>query len=140
MATTWRNQTIPQTEKNLPKSAKMLDAVESSLDGDKAKDITVIDLSGKSEIADYLVVASGTSQRHVGAMAEHLREELKKMGVVPVAVEGMPQCDWVLVDGGDVIVHLFRPEVRDFYNIEKMWDVTTQSQMARAEKHAETHV
>ena len=140
MATTWRNQTIPQTEKNLPKSAKMLDAVESSLDGDKAKDITVIDLSGKSEIADYLVIASGTSQRHVGAMAEHLREELKKMGVVPVAVEGMPQCDWVLVDGGDVIVHLFRPEVRDFYNTEKMWDVTTQSKMARAEKHAETHV
>ena len=135
MVTTWRNQTIPQTEKNLPKGAKMLDMVESSLDGDKAKDITVIDLSGKSEIADYLVVASGTSQRHVGAMAEHLREELKKMGVVPVAVEGMPQCDWVLVDGGDVIVHLFRPEVRDFYNIEKMWDVTTQSQMAGAENH-----
>ncbi len=108
----------------------MLNAVERSLDGDKANDVTVIDLSGKSSIADYLVVASGTSNRHVGAIAEHLRDALKKMGIKPIAIEGMPQCDWVLVDGGDVIVHLFRPEVREFYNIEKMWDVTTQAQVA----------
>lgn len=99
----------------------MLDVVERSLDGDKAQDVVVIELSGKSAIADYLVVASGTSQRHVGAMAEHLREQLKKSGISPVPLEGMPQCDWVLVDGGDVVVHLFRPEVREFYNIEKMW-------------------
>ena len=99
----------------------MLDVVERSLDGDKAQNIVVIELSGKSSIADYLVVASGTSQRHVGAMAEHLREELKKSGFSSISVEGMPQCDWVLVDGGDVVTHLFRPEVREFYNIEKMW-------------------
>jgi len=99
----------------------LLDVVERSLDDDKAKDVVVIELSGKSEIADYLVVASGTSQRHVGAMANHLREQLKHAGIVPVPLEGLPQCDWVLVDGGDVVVHLFRPEVREFYNIEKMW-------------------
>ncbi len=121
---TWRNQTIPQSVKSPPKGNKLLDVVERSLDGDKANDVVVIELTGKSEIADYLVIASGTSQRHVGAMAEHLREELKHTGIIPVAIEGMPQCDWVLVDGGDVVVHLFRPEVRDFYNIEKMWGET----------------
>ena len=124
MEATWRNQTIPQSVKSPPKGQNLLDVVERSLDDDKAQDVVVIELSGKSDIADYLVVASGTSQRHVGAMAEHLREELKHTGIVPVAIEGMPQCDWVLVDGGDVVVHLFRPEVRDFYNIEKMWGAT----------------
>lgn len=121
MQTTWRNQTIPQSTKTPPVGANVLDVVERSLGDDKAQDVVVIDLMGKSDFADYLVVASGTSQRHVGAMAEHLRAELKKIGMVTVAIEGMPQCDWVLVDGGDVVVHLFRPEVRDFYNIEKMW-------------------
>ena len=121
MEATWRNQTIPHSVKTLPDGASLLDVVERSLDDDKAQDVVVIELTGKSEIADYLVVASGTSQRHVGAMAEHLREQLKKAGIIPVAIEGMPQCDWVLVDGGDVVVHLFRPEVREFYNIEKMW-------------------
>ena len=121
METTWRNQTIPQSEKTPPVGTNLLDVVERSLDDDKAQDVIVINLTGKSDIADYLVVASGTSQRHVGAMAEHLRTQLKKVGMVSVAVEGMPQCDWVLVDGGDVVVHLFRPEVREFYNIEKMW-------------------
>ena len=119
----WRNRTIPQSVKTPPKGSKLLDVVEHSLDGDKAQDIVVIELTGKSSIADYLVVASGTSQRHVGAMAEHLREALKKAGLTSVALEGTPQCDWVLVDGGDVVVHLFRPEVREFYNIEKMWGV-----------------
>lgn len=107
------------------KGVNLLDVVERSLDGDKAQDVVVIELTGKSSIADHLVVASGTSQRHVGAMAEHLREAIKKEGHFPVPVEGMPQCDWVLVDGGDVVVHLFRPEVREFYNIEKMWGVET---------------
>ena len=111
--------------------------VERSLDGDKAQDIVVIDLSGKSSIADHLVIASGTSKRHVGAMAEHLREELKKTGLMPVPLEGMPQCDWVLVDGGDVVVHLFRPEVREFYNIEKMWGAAgpTSEEDASTEVH-----
>lgn len=80
----------------------------------------VIDLRGKSSIADHLVIASGRSTRQVGAMAQHLSETLKGAGL-PVSAEGMQQCDWVLIDGGDVIVHLFRPEVRAFYNLEKMW-------------------
>lgn len=100
----------------------MLKVVEKSLDDNKAQDVVVVDLAGKSDIADYLVVASGTSGRQVGALAEHLRTDLKEFGLHTVPVEGMPQCDWVLVDGGDVVVHLFRPEVRSFYNIETMWD------------------
>lgn len=94
----------------------------TSLDDDKAENITVIDLRGKTSLADHLVIASGRSQRQVGAMAEHLLEKLKHQGLRPSA-EGMPQCDWVLIDGGDIIVHLFRPEVRAFYNLEKMWGV-----------------
>jgi ribosome-associated protein len=95
--------------------------VEKSLDDDKAQDVIVIPLTGKSSIADSMVVASGTSQRHVGAIAEHLREKLKGAGVKGVVLEGQTQCDWVLIDAGDVVVHLFRPEVRDFYQLEKMW-------------------
>lgn len=95
------------------------------MDDDKAQDVTVIKLSGKSDIADFLVIATGTSARQVAAIAEHLRERLKQAGLTSVAVEGLPQGDWVLVDGGDVVVHLFRPEVREFYHIEKMWGVET---------------
>jgi len=95
--------------------------VEKTLDDDKAQDVVVINLSGKTEIADFMVIASGTSQRHVGAMAEHLSEMMKASGLHSVAVEGRGQCDWILIDGRDVIVHLFRPEVRQFYDLEKMW-------------------
>lgn len=95
--------------------------METSLDDDKAQDIVVIRLSGKSEIADFMVIASGTSQRQIGAMAEHIQDKLKVSGLGGVSVEGASGCDWVLVDGGDIIVHLFRPEVRDFYGLEKMW-------------------
>jgi len=121
MKTTWRKQTIPQSVKTTPDGSTLLEVVKKSLDDDKAQDVVVIELIGKSEIADFLVVASGTSQRHVGSMGEHLRDQMKKAGMTTVPVEGMPQCDWVLVDGGDVVVHLFRPEVREFYDIEKMW-------------------
>ena len=99
----------------------MLKLVESSLDDDKAQGIVVIDLKGKTEITDFMVIASGTSQRQIGAMAGHLRERLKAGGLGGLSVEGLPQCDWVLIDAGDVIVHLFRPEVRSFYNLEKLW-------------------
>lgn len=81
----------------------------------------VIDLHGKTSIADYMVIASGRSQRQVGALAEHLIEKLKRTFKSPISAEGRQQCDWVLVDAGDVIVHIFRPEVREFYNLEKMW-------------------
>ena len=101
----------------------MLEMVQGSLDDDKAIDIVVIDLMGKTSIADFMVIASGNSQRQVGAMAEHLRENLKASGLKAVSMEGTSHCDWVLIDTGDIIVHLFRPEVREFYNLEKMWGV-----------------
>ncbi|MDX1401654.1 MAG: ribosome silencing factor [Kiloniellales bacterium] len=104
-----------------PDPDRMLSMVQSSLEDDKAEDPVIIPLADKSSIADYMVIASGRSARQVGAMAEHLREILKAGGVKGISVEGMERCDWVLVDAGDVIVHIFRPEVRTFYNLEKMW-------------------
>ena len=95
--------------------------VLTSLEDDKAEDILAIDIRGKSSFADMLVVASGRSSRHVSALADHVMRKLKEAGVKDVRVEGLPQGDWVLVDAGDVVVHLFRPEVRSFYNIEKIW-------------------
>ena len=100
---------------------RLLDLVQSSLEDDKAADIVIVDLAEKSNIADYMVIASGSSKRQVGAMADHLRERLKAKGLSGVSVEGAERCDWVLLDAGDIIVHLFRPEVRAFYNLEKMW-------------------
>ena len=93
------------------------------LDEDKAQDIVVIDLKDKSSVADTMIVASGRPHRHVGALADHLLRLLKEAGQGKARVEGLPHCDWVLIDAGDVIVHLFRPEVRAFYNIEKIWSV-----------------
>lgn len=95
--------------------------VLTSLEDDKAEDILALDIRGRSSFADMLVVASGRSARHVGALADHVMRKLKEAGVKDVRIEGMPQADWVLVDAGDVVVHLFRPEVRTFYNIEKIW-------------------
>jgi ribosome-associated protein len=99
----------------------LLKIVEKSLDADKAEDIISIDLAGKSSIADYMVIATGRSARQLSAMAQHLDEKLAKSGVKKVSIEGLTQGEWVLLDGGDVIVHLFKPEVRSFYNLEKMW-------------------
>ena len=87
----------------------------------KAEDTVTIDLTGKSSLADAIVVTSGRSNRQVGAIADRLLEDLATAGVPGIRVEGMPHCDWVLIDAGDVIVHVFRPEVRSFYNLEKMW-------------------
>ena len=103
--------------------AALKDLIVSSLDDDKATDIEVIDLSGQSALADYIVVASGTSSRQIVRMAEKLRERLEARGHRHLRTEGMGQANWVVCDAGDVIVHLFRPEVREFYNIEKMWSV-----------------
>lgn len=100
---------------------EILALVLARLDDDKAEDVISIDLRGKTTIADHMVVASGRSQRHVGATAEHLVEALKAFGVKGIRIEGLPAADWVLIDASDVIVHLFQPEVRSFYNIEKMW-------------------
>ncbi len=97
----------------------------TSLEDDKGKDILTIELAGKSSLADHLVIVSGTSQRQVVAMAEHVMEKLKAAGLKGLVAEGKDQGDWVVVDAFDVIIHLFRPEVREFYNLEKMWDVPT---------------
>jgi ribosome-associated protein len=97
------------------------DLVLRSLDDDKAVDVVSIPLSGKSNIADYMVIASGRSTRQVAAMAQKLSERIKRELGRSVRVEGLPVADWVLIDADDVIVHLFRPEVRTFYNLERMW-------------------
>jgi ribosome-associated protein len=95
--------------------------VLKSLDDDKAEEIVQIDLRGKSSFADTMVIASGRSARHVAALAEHVMRNLKDAGFGRARVEGLTTADWVLIDAGDVIVHLFRPEVRTFYNLEKIW-------------------
>ncbi|MEM9810025.1 MAG: ribosome silencing factor [Pseudomonadota bacterium] len=99
----------------------MVSQVLHRLDEEKAEDVVTIDLKGKSDVADKLVIASGRSQRHVGALADKLARSLKEQGLGLISVEGLPTCDWVLLDAGDVIVHLFRPEVREFYNLERIW-------------------
>ena len=98
----------------------ILKLVLARLDDMKAEDILTIDLRNKSSIGDYMVVSSGRSQRHVGSVADRVVEDLHKAGIA-TRVEGVPHCDWVLIDAGDVIVHVFRPEVRTFYNLERMW-------------------
>jgi ribosome-associated protein len=95
--------------------------VLASLDDDQAQEVVSIPLEGKSSIADFMVIASGRSTRQVAAIAEKLAERIKHAGFGPVRIEGLPAADWVLIDAGDVVVHLFRPEVRSFYNLEKMW-------------------
>jgi ribosome-associated protein len=95
--------------------------VLSSLDDDQAQEVVSIPLEGKSSIADHMVIASGRSTRQVAAMAQKLAERIKHAGMGPVRLEGLPAADWVLIDAGDVVVHLFRPEVRSFYNLERMW-------------------
>lgn len=104
-----------------PASTVLVESILGWLDEAKAEAIVTIDIKAKSSIGDYMIVASGRSDRHVGAIADQLADKLKEAGYSKVRIEGQPQCDWVLVDAGDVIIHVFRPEVREFYNLEKMW-------------------
>ena len=113
--------TAPQTDGALERSEALHDLVLRSLDDDKAVEIVSIPLQGKSNIADYMVIASGRSTRQVAAMAQKLSERIKRELGRGVRIEGLPVADWVLIDADDVIVHLFRPEVRSFYNLERMW-------------------
>ncbi len=103
------------------KANHLLSLITASLDDDKAEDIVVIDLAGKTTIADYMIIASGASKRHIAAMADHLLEKVKADGFGRAAIERTEQSDWVLIDAGDVVVHLFRPEVREFYSLERLW-------------------
>ncbi len=110
------------TENNAPLTSELLlDQILKSLEDDKAEEIVKIDLGGKSEMADYMVIASGRSSRQVAAISDHLVDRLKQGFGVPSKIEGKESGDWVLIDTGDVIVHIFRPEVREFYQLEKMW-------------------
>ncbi|MXN66691.1 ribosome silencing factor [Stappia sp. GBMRC 2046] len=106
---------------SVAKRGNLLDIVLASLEDSKSEDTVSIDITGKSAIADHMVVTSGRSHRHVGAIADHLLRDLKDSGHGAARVEGLSACDWVLIDAGDVVIHIFRPEVRGFYNIEKMW-------------------
>jgi ribosome-associated protein len=106
--------------------------VRRQLEDMKAEEIVEIDLMGKTSIADTMIVASGRSDRHVRAIAENTLEAIRKAGYGPARVEGLASCDWVLIDAGDMIVHLFRPEVRGFYNLEKMWGSDRPVELARA--------
>ncbi len=101
--------------------SRSIKTVLASLEDSKAENIVSIDIQGKSSLGDYMVVASGRSHRHVAAVADQLIKTLKDAGFGTARVEGLAAADWVLVDAGDIIVHVFRPEVREFYNIEKMW-------------------
>lgn len=103
------------------RARQLLKLVTKSLDDDKAEDIVSVDLAGKSAIADYMVIATGRNVRQLAAMAHHVAEKLTRAGAKPIGIEGISQGDWVLVDGNDIIVHLFRPEVRKLYSLEKMW-------------------
>ena len=103
------------------KPAALLKDIVHWLDEAKAEEVVTIDLAGKSSIGDFMVVATGRSDRHVGAIAEQIGRKLKEQGLGRIRVEGMEACDWVLIDTGDIIVHVFRDEVREFYNLEKMW-------------------
>ncbi|MCZ8181394.1 MAG: ribosome silencing factor [Beijerinckiaceae bacterium] len=104
-----------------PPAGSLVEALRIVLDDAKAEDIVSLDLEGKTSLADAMIIASGRSDRHVGAIADRVAFALRERGLPPPRIEGMPVCDWVLIDAGDIIVHLFRPEVRGFYNLEKLW-------------------
>ena len=108
---------------------RTLNVILSRLDDMKAEETVTIDLRGKSVYSDYMIITSGRANRHVGAIAENVTKSLKENGIKNIHVEGLPNCDWVLIDSGDVIVHVFRPEVREFYNLERLW---TQGPTAKA--------
>ncbi|BAM86451.1 hypothetical protein S58_04350 [Bradyrhizobium oligotrophicum S58] len=104
-----------------PDADKTLRTILSRLEDMKAEETVTIDLHGKSAYSDYMVITTGRSNRHVGSIAENVAKGLKEAGNAKLHVEGLPNCDWVLIDSGDVIVHVFRPEVREFYNLERLW-------------------
>ena len=111
----------PRLCRDADASAQLVEQIAHWLDDAKAENIVTIDLDGKSSIGDFMVIATGRTDRHVSAIADRIQENIKKADAGRLRIEGTETCDWVLVDTGDVIVHVFRPEVREFYNLEKMW-------------------
>jgi ribosome-associated protein len=119
--TSTQGKTSTSAVPTAPDAEETLKLILSRLDDMKAEETVTIDLRGKSAFSDYMIVTSGRANRHVGAIAENVAKGLKETGIKSIHVEGLPNCDWVLIDSGDVIVHVFRPEVREFYNLERMW-------------------
>ena len=116
------NNTVTASPAPVAGSQKpLIDLILDTLDDAKAEETVAVDITGKSSLADHMIVTSGRSQRHVGAVADQVITALRDNGYGKPRVEGLPHCDWVLVDAGDVILHIFRPEVREFYSLEKMW-------------------
>lgn len=107
----------------MQQSSKLQQTILHTLNENKAEDIVHIDLAGKASFADALIVASGRSSRHIASLADHLSEAIRAQGFIPPMIEGKESPDWVLLDAGDVVVHLFRPEIRQMYNLEKMWSM-----------------
>lgn len=129
-----RNATDDDTQAPAREHANaVLDATLLALEDAKAEEVITIDLHGRSSMGDFMIIASGRSNRHVGAVADQLLRKLKDIGERSAKVEGLPQCDWVLIDTGDVIVHIFRPEVREFYKLEKMWTGERPSPLEQVE-------
>jgi ribosome-associated protein len=126
--------TSTRMKSSAPTPEQTLALIEQSLDDDQATDVKIVPLAGKSSIADYMVIATGTSTRRVGAMSEHLLEKLKSAGVTGLSAEGRGGNDWVLIDAGDVIVHLFRPDVRAYYDLDKLWEADVTGQ--ETDRHA----
>lgn len=118
-------KSTPETVSQRPGAEETLRIVLACLDDMKAEDTTTVDITGKSSIADYMIVTSGRSQRHVTSVADRVVKDLHVAKVAGIRVEGMKQGDWVLIDANDIIVHVFRPEIRSFYNLEKMWSSAT---------------
>ena len=115
------SQREPGEDTIADESDEICAAVLASLEDDKAEDVLVLDLTGKSTIADQMIIASGRSARHVSSLADHIQRKIKELGGKRARVEGLPNADWVLIDTGDLIVHLFRPEVRELYDLERIW-------------------
>lgn len=109
---------------------KLKHVIEELLDSEKASDIASIDLANKSSLADYMIVATGLSQKHISALAERIKDKLETMGFRNVPVEGKDASDWIVVDAGNIIVHLFRQEARNMYNLEKMWSMPSMAEAA----------
>ena len=124
-------KTAVKKETQTNESEQILDIAVKALDDGKAADVTVMDLQGKTSIASYMIIASGTSQRHVAALAEQVQLKLKEAGFRSTS-EGEEKADWVLIDAFDVIIHIFKPEVREFYNLEKMWSAVAEIRTVNA--------
>jgi ribosome-associated protein len=129
-----RRNAPPSPAPDRPRDNQLPRAILASLENSKAENVVAIDVTGKTSLADTMIVATGRSNVHVGAIADHLAKAVRAAGYPTPRLEGLPNCDWVLLDAGDAIVHIFRPEVRQFYNLEKLWsaDRPHEIQPARA--------